>query len=436
MLLSFVLENFRSFRGPATLDLQKRSFKTNIPQDRDWSAVTFRRAGVFGPNASGKSNLVGGLGALARAAVSSVQDERYVRGLRQPHSLEKEEATFFEVEYVAEGDRYRWAVEVGNDGILSESLEANLTGHWRRVFERNRDALKFGPRSGISRASQENLEDLLGPWALTLTSMRLLRNVGDHAVASLWWDSLRVVDTDGRLHRDVVELVHSSPKWLKVAREVLRSADFGISDMRVKDEKVPQHVRDLAKKLNAFLRDEIDIPVSPEAVDDLAEVFSYLEFEHNSGEERFSIAEDQESLGTRSWLDTAVLAVQSIVEGNVMIVDEVDTSLHPLLVRALVSYFSDSELNGSGAQIIFTSHDATLMGKYPDPELSPDEAWLVEKDEGASVLIGWSEFQDTRPQHNLEHRYLRGAYGAVPVVDRRRIRAAVTKLREDRGEKH
>ncbi len=106
-------------------------------------------------------------------------------------------------------------------------------------------------------------------------------------------------------------------------------------------------------------------------------------------------------------------ATYTIATGGVLSVDEADESLHPLLLGQLVRLFTDERTNVSGAQLVFTSHDATVMGNVVESGLGVPNFWLTEKSDGVSELIALDEFPHS-PNHNIERRYLRGVYGAVP----------------------
>lgn len=100
-----------------------------------------------------------------------------------------------------------------------------------------------------------------------------------------------------------------------------------------------------------------------------------------------------------------------------LLVDELDASLHPELVRYVVNLFASSELNTTGAQLIFTTHDVSLLGNSPTRLLQPRNVWFVEKDNtGNSELFSLDDF-DNRPGNNSERRYMAGQFGAVPDID-------------------
>jgi putative phage resistance protein len=106
-----------------------------------------------------------------------------------------------------------------------------------------------------------------------------------------------------------------------------------------------------------------------------------------------------------------------------LVVDELDSSLHPTLAAELVSMFKNPDMNRTGAQLIFTSHDATLLGNIPMRLLDSPEVWFTEKnDEGASDIFSLEEF-DTRPKSNIQKQYLTGAFGAIPTTYMSELRA-------------
>jgi hypothetical protein len=167
---------------------------------------------------------------------------------------------------------------------------------------------------------------------------------------------------------------------------LLKAADVGISDLVV------------------------EVSGSPES-DDMR-----LLFEHGTSGSLLGLQD--ESDGTRAWLELLLTVLAVLRAGDVLVVDEIDASLHPLLTTRLVGLFRDPETNPRGAQLIFSTHDASLLGTMLGEEvLARDQVWFVEKDaEGASSLYPLTDFKP-RTGENTERRYLGGSYGAVPVLD-------------------
>ena len=141
-----------------------------------------------------------------------------------------------------------------------------------------------------------------------------------------------------------------------------------------------------------------------------------MQFRHEIGGHNVGFGLDDESLGTRTMLDLAVDFIDAIDAGRTLFVDEVERSLHPMLLESLVALFFDPELNEHGAQLIFTTHDLSFLR---GGELRRDQIWFVEKDpqSGSSDIYPLSSFSP-RKDESLINRYLYGAYGAVPYVEK------------------
>ncbi|MGW0586185.1 AAA family ATPase [Streptosporangium sp. NPDC002607] len=136
--------------------------------------------------------------------------------------------------------------------------------------------------------------------------------------------------------------------------------------------------------------------------------------------------------GDQRWaLPIGIPVFRSLDRGSLLIVDELDSSLHPYLSAQLVKLFREPETNPLGAQLIFTSHDATLLGRIQGEEvLHRDHVWFTEKDEcGATELFPLSDFKP-RKDENRERRYLTGRYGAVPIVNDELFAAALSRRGE------
>lgn len=123
----------------------------------------------------------------------------------------------------------------------------------------------------------------------------------------------------------------------------------------------------------------------------------------------------EESAGTRTWFKLVGPVLEALRLGSVLIFDEIDASLHPRLSAELVGLFASPETNPKNAQLIFTSHDASLLAR-----LNRDQVWLTEKNpRGATEIIPLTDFGGNRVRRsqNLEKAYLEGRFGGIPDVD-------------------
>lgn len=379
--------------------------------------MTSRIAAVYGPNASGKSTLLRALWSLARA----VFGERDV--LFEPHLFDGahvEEPTEYRIEFVHDGVRYEYEVHAHVWGISYESLRRVVVG-WNRVFLRQQagpdapisvvrgDALK-GATAQVKKITTsrelflatalryEHFE--LAPIAQAFSMIRFIHHDDDEKDARLQW---------------VIQLLASGGKyWKRLFSEVVKMADLGVNRIEIEEREVSKEGIERMRRLFSSVEGrELDIPESL-----LMQMRRALVFFHQGadGKERRLYVGDQ-SAGTLTWLATAGPAVTTLGMGGVVVIDELDASLHPALTGALVELFKDETLNVRGAQLIFSTHDISLLDNSPIQLLESKEVWLTSKSPtGASELYSIADFGSNRVGTNKFRRYVAGAYGAVPSV--------------------
>ena len=434
MLLSFTVENYRSFAHETTLDMQSPKFQTLRPRENEsWNDLVLKRAAIFGANASGKTNIIKPLGMLRNAIASSIRNEELVKSLYDPHKLYKDDPTTFITEYEYKGIRYRWTLVLDKAGIVEESLQANAKRIWRPIFDRKRDTIVFGKGARIPIAAQENINQFLKPTALCFSAWSTIKNPGRFIGAVYWWKNkmrppIHASDPDRKSrHYWVMKLASQNINWLKLLKLIMTAADVGITDVSVKKEEA------LSESLREFLihLEKTQAKISgnqPQGMSVAEYLQQYIEFHHEGESDGFILKEEDESRGTQVWIDSIFPALYALYHGALLIVDELDSSLHPTLLREFIHYFQDEEINTQGAQLIFTTHDLTLLGNHPTEALDRNEVWFVEKQQSISELTALSEYSP-RDNHNIEKRYLQGVFGAVPITSPRGIAEALDGLR-------
>ncbi|MFB9689125.1 AAA family ATPase [Amycolatopsis plumensis] len=390
MLRSFRLGNHRSFR-----DEQELLLMPAMPGDeRPVVPVT----AIYGANASGKSNLFKGID-LVRWAVLN----RHLRDAATPHDLSAlqdpfrldpqspERPSTFVFELIAEGTPYTYGFLLRDSEILEEWLYAYPEKRKRVIFERDRDAIKFGSTVADSKTKFEVLEELIRPTALFLSVCDRLE-LGPLMPVYRWFEAgVLASGFDGPspgadfVQWRVGDYLRRNPAARERMVALLRVADVGIVDLVVVDRRHSGRF-DLELKLL-----------------------------HGSAREPFDFGD--ESSGTRNWIGLLPMVLRALDGGLVLLVDEIDASLHPLLTAKLVGLFQNGEVNAKGAQLVFTTHDTSLLGTMLGEQvLERDQIWFVDRGaEGASHLYPLTDFKPRKDQ-NTERRYLAGSYGAVPVL--------------------
>lgn len=420
MILSFRVRNFRSFAGEATLDLTAPGFRTNRPRaDSDWPSSVLPVVAIYGPNASGKTTVLDGIWTLCRAMRSS-----QALGLHQPHAHAVDQAVEYEVDLVANGVRYWYVVHAAPWGIAHESLHSAPLGTRRLVFARSQPSadgpLNFQKGASLTGPTHEVLK-ITRPTGLLLANAHrydhpALAPVARALVASVGVGHVSFRDRQDErvLQRVVMEMVEAPAEQIDLVRGLLRAADLGIDGIEVRREELPEEVVSKVRKLVEALR-EGDEPLDHAAVPTLRDV---VLFRHQGpGGTAFDLPIHRESSGTLTWLTIAWHALTAIRSGRLLLVDELDASLHPELARYLVTLFKERRFNPLGAQLVFTTHDVSLLGNSPTRVLDPENVWFTEKDAtGTSTLFCLDEF-DHRPGNNSEKRYMAGRFGALPSID-------------------
>ena len=211
-----------------------------------------------------------------------------------------------------------------------------------------------------------------------------------------------------------MEMIAGSEAQIDLVKALVKSADLGVERIEVREEEIPVKVRERVWRIMQALTDG-DEGMPDDAVPQLRDAIVFVH--RAEGGEEFELSVKQQSAGTIVWLTTAWHALDALRRGAVLLVDELDASLHPELARYIVELFLNPQLNSRGAQLIFTTHDVSLLGNAPTRLLEPRNVWFVDKNDcGVSELYSLDDF-DNRKGNNSERRYMAGQFGAVPDID-------------------
>ncbi|WP_051432988.1 AAA family ATPase [Promicromonospora kroppenstedtii] len=440
ILLRFRVENHRSIRDEAELSLVRPSLTTARPKDGDWVGATTRVAGVYGANASGKSTVVDAVEFFQAVVVSSATSWSHRRRLpQQPFRLTARSApepSAYSVDFVLDDVRYQYGFEITENAVRQEWLYDYPSTKHRVLFEREGNEFKFGralvgsPRLHAAATGSRALflskaagngHGLLG---------RLFAAFADQIVVADFSEQ----DRNRRLQQ-ITEGIAEGEISLNDVKTLLRVADIGITDVGIDESEIPEDVREFSNELTELFHRHLEPgpAESGEGTDESGPAGSTpaehpsvkielirraLMFQHAGRNGVFPLPLGSQSTGTLSWLSLALPALTILRSGGLLIVDEIDASLHPQLSQVILRMFKDPDYNHTGAQLIFTTHDTFLLSAQSDSMLTPEETWFTEKDgDGATSLFSLAEFP-TRPDQNFSKRYLDGRYGAIPRTAR------------------
>ncbi|MCY4601470.1 MAG: AAA family ATPase [Acidobacteria bacterium] len=417
MLLRFRVSNHRSILEPVELSM--------IAVDEDRAATrgfdglserVLTVAGIYGPNASGKSNVLDAMAWLSMAVGTSLRSwEDYVP--REAHRLGNGPVSpsAFDLDLVAKGVRYRYRLEVDDSAVLSESLESYPEGRRRNLFTRRKGEIDF--RRGLD--GTRGIRDLLTPTTLALSAGRRLRGT-DFARVGQRLARMRVLGLRRRRSPRAggVHPLDPTLRLLVKADEADQPSLFGTPEDRPVED--PRRVLDLLRFADPGIDDFV---IGEEESRGPGGPRRQLGLVHRGEGEPVTFDLEEESAGTQTWFRLIGPAFAALRFGRVLLLDEIDASLHPRLSARLIEIFQDPLTNSRGAQLVFTSHDTSLLNS-----LNRDEVWLTEKAPDATTrLVGLAEFggERVRKSQNLERAYLQGRFGAVPEVDQIAVRKAL-----------
>ena len=435
-ILNFRVKNHKSLRDETALELLDSSLTTLKPSaNKTWGQYVHTVAGIFGANASGKSNLLDALRyfvtALKESSASWQNAKVFPHKSFKFESRSRNSETIYELDFLLDNVRYRYSFGTSSDGITFERLENLPNSRWRTIFTREctKEAETITFARGVKKFEVSRRELVLSR-AATLKRNDLPHAVADAIMGKIDFILLSENDRKLRINAITDALAEASITSDEIA-QLLQVADIGIQkvdiwqseddfDMDNPPQNIPRPVQQIAqqvlRRIVATGQDSEDD--SDDSTKPIARIIQRrLEFfHHSSSHDAPALYLADESDGTLAWLATSVAVLEALRNGGVVCGDELDSSLHPHLVRLLIDLFTDASINTRGAQLIFTTHDATLLHRQEELGLIPENIWFTEKNhEGVTELFSLADFPREKGA-NIEKRYLAGVYGAVPLT--------------------
>ena len=394
MLVQFKVKNVLSFKEEAVLDMTAinayKEHESNVI-DIGLKERFLRVATIYGANASGKSNLYLAMTYFQRIIVESLnnvdeQEEKAIEEYYRPFKFEEEHGNSeLQVVEILGDYEYTYGFEYNAERIEAEwfyrkSLKTNRTA---MIFERTADSVKFG---ASVRRECDIYKDQIPQETLVLSFFNKLK---------LKTEEFRTI-YDGILETLVVP------------------ADF-CEDTRIMGAYLPDVINSYKHKLLEFLS-AIDTGIKDIGYDDSEkDLFFYTVHRGKDGND-YPLALFDESEGTIKSIMLFIYASNAIMTNKSMFIDELNVKLHPLLLKFIVDLFYDYN---SKAQLIYTTHDTTLMDKK---FFRRDQIWFVQKDQyGYSELSSLSDFR-IRTDASFEKDYLAGVYGGIPLIEEFQLR--------------
>jgi AAA15 family ATPase/GTPase len=417
MLINFKVKNFRSIKDEQLLSMVASSQKefidthTFLPTlptiSKNLSLV--KTAVIYGANAAGKSNILKALDAMKKIVRDSAT--KYQRGDEIPvkpflFDNEVNQPTEFEINFIYDKVRYQYGFATTKERITEEWLIAYPKGNPQNWFAReyNEEIKEYQWQFGKKLTGQKQVwKDATRSNALFLSTAVSLNSEQLKPVFDWFSNKLKFSSVDGWDPSFTMSKCLDE-KYKKNILIFLKTADMDIEDIEI----------ELGKFDYSNLPDDIPIELKEKIAQDLKgkELIKGVKFYHldNYGK-KVALDLKDESDGTQRLFSFIGPWIDSLENGNVLLIDELHDNFHPLMVKFLIEMFHNKEMNKSNAQLIFTTHETSVLNQ---DIFRRDQIWFCEKQNRATNLYPLTDFSPRKVVEDLEKGYLSGRYGALP----------------------
>lgn len=404
MLIRFSFKNFKSFKNENCLDMEATSLKEheyNIAKTENGDYLKI--VAIYGANASGKTNVLQAFSYMKKKVLVS-DDSRINNNLSEENIFTfmiNNEPISLEVEILAENNKiYKYGFEVLNNAIISEWLYEKRVNKFYEIFDRTNNNIEV----------KDNKNKLLG-----------LANVDEK---TLFLNVFAKIDKNNEDFNNVYNWFIDA-NYLDLGDPNFENALNNRISLKIIEDK--KYKEELLKFIKIFDATIDSINISPNSLEELKNTNGVVkpELVHN-GEDgnKKALPLVLESNGTMKMFHLFDFLMDTLRNGRVLFVDELDAKLHPLLTRYIINLFHNSEKNIGNGQLIYSTHDTVNLNKET---FRRDEIWFVEKDKnGVSELYSLSNYiiedengntKKVRNDATYNKDYLTGRYGAIPVLE-------------------
>lgn len=398
MLCQFSVKNYKSIRDEVTLDMQAAAISEHedrIIKDQD-GEMYLPVSAIYGPNGGGKSNVLAAfhtlIAKILRPLFATEDNDEKVFFQRKiivepfAFSESKNESTEFELFFRTDLAEYRYVLHVKRDIVIYESLDRVKleTGRRSALFQRNNNGIDLKGAFAKLKVSDDLSK------TLTLLSYLGIAYKGNAVVKDVlnWFEYGVEFLNYGNPIQELKMAVSTSEDVKNLMLEMIQEMDLDIVDFRVEEKE-----------------------------NDMIEVFT----KHCVDGVESEISLSDESSGTKKLFGLLPFIAESLLTGTVLVIDELDAKIHPVLLCHIIMMFNDLSINRHKAQLIFTSHDLSTMNSKV---FRRDEIWFVAKGNAQnSKLYSLVEFKNengesVRKDAKFDKQYLEGKYGADPYLRR------------------
>lgn len=406
MLIQFSVENYKSIKEEVIINFSSKNKKgVHASKIEGYNSLLFHSIGLVGPNASGKSNILSAVTFSINYIINTVDRKEMAKTRVIPFKLAedwKKRDTSFEYIFVENKTKYVYGFSLDENRVTKEYLYAYYSKKPTTVFERDINNSPCFDFKGKNIRQQKEIADKTNANRLFLS------------VAAEWgvdsckipydWFLKKSWGTYGMGNPRIIEKVINNVELKKEMISTLERADFNISDIAVKKRKVDGEYKELMMHfLNALGKND-------EEDSDLLDNFPEVWVTHKCASgESFEIKQSNDSSGTSDLIDSIAEFLYLKDIGGLYIEDEFGKNFHTKLTKHIVELYDG--VDSSELQMLFCTHETIVLNC-----LSPEQIYLVDKDEDGSTYVKLLDDYIIRDKDNIELGYLKGRYGAIPYM--------------------
>lgn len=411
MLLKFSVENYLSFKSKVVLDLQAapiKEFPDNVftPLIAGRNNSTLKSAGIFGHNASGKTNIIKAMSFMREFVLSSTTNKEIIlEPFRLSTSTEVSPSTF-EIIFLIENIKYRYGFSVSNKFVESEWLFVTDKRKEENLFVRAKQNFSFEKKfKSTLKGKYELVYEMTRINTLFLSVLAQYNFALCLSISNWFSKSLIAHDTEHAALVEFTAKLMAIGDYRKLINDVIKKSDLGI-------DSVEARLKETAIQRNYSY--ELLSSVFAEDTKEYTVRTSHIRYSENNNphDKIFFDLLRNESLGTQKFFGILGPLLYTIKERGVIWVDEIDARMHSVLLADVIGLFNSKRTNPNGAQLIFTSHNTNILKRG----LRRDQIVLIEKDKyGISTMdTVHSKHPKVRNDATFDKDYLTGKYGAIP----------------------
>lgn len=411
MLIDFTVENYKSFKDSITFSMEATTLKDHSENIfKCGKKNLLKSAVIYGPNASGKSNILEAMNFMRNFVENSATEYKANDSINvesfQLNTLTKNSPSLFEATFIHNNIKYRYGFRLDNKAVQDEWLFQTKTRETKLFIRTNQ---KFDLSKTFSEGNLIVKENKTRENALFLSVVAQFNGSISKSIVD-WFTQFNVTSNveKNRFEHYTLEMLTNSENKSKIL-QLLLSVDMGIKDVDMKTtdieyEKAPSFIKEIIQEEKA----EKSKITQSEIV---TKHMQYNEENEYIGDIEFQL--HNESIGTKKFLLLAGPIVETLNNGEILVIDELDNSFHTQMTEFIIALFNSTKTNPKNAQLIFATHDTNLL---THKLFRRDQIWFVEKNiYGVSEIFSLIDF-GARKDTSLEKNYLEGKFGGVPHI--------------------